>query len=244
VRASQQQVEVLGGARDRLHLEGMNLQTILFSTAVQSALPELEESLSGFATVLLVGSAGPLLWDVLHTSEAPSSDPIDTHCLRALTHFQEELSGHGINCRVLWHGGSSLHLPVQRLGEAAGWARRSRMGLSIHGTHGLWFAYRGVLLLGPRFRPDVLGGDFLTLRESPCVDCPESPCVSSCPVGAVGGPSGIESDLCFAERDREGALCADRCLARLACPVGVGSQYSVQQIAHHHAAVQSLRDDA
>jgi len=243
VKAKQQQVDVLTGALGRLRLHGMNLQTALFSTEVQRAIPELEESLSGFETVLLIGSAGPSLWDVLQEGNTPSDDPIDTHCLRALTHCQEDLSVHGIDCRMLWHGGSSLRLPVQALGEAAGWARRSRMGLSIHGVHGLWFAYRGVLLLGPHFRRDVVEGGSVDLQGSPCVDCPESPCVSSCPAGAVGGPSGIEADLCFTERDREGALCADRCLSRLACPVGVGSQYSLRQIAHHHAAVESLRDE-
>ena len=241
--ARQQQVDVLTGALGRLRLQGMNLQTTLFSTEAQRAIPELEESLSGFETVLLIGSAGPSLWDVLQAGDTPSDDPIDTHCLRALNQCQEELMGHGVNCRVLWHGGSSLHLPVQALGEAAGWSRRSRMGLSIHGAHGLWFAYRGVLLLGPHFRGDVVIGKSFGLHESPCVDCPESPCVSSCPAGAVGGPNGIEAEPCFAERDREGALCADRCLSRLACPIGAGSQYSLRQIAHHHAAVEALRNE-
>jgi len=243
VRASLQQVDALRGALGRLRLQGMNLQRTLFSTEAQRAIPEIEESLSGFGSVLIIGSAGPSLWDVLQAKDTLSDDPIDTHCLRALNQCQEELSDHGINCRVLWHGGSSIHLPVQALGEAAGWARQSRMGLSIHGEHGLWFAYRGVLLLGPHFRRDVVAGDSVDLQGSPCVGCPESPCVSSCPAGAVGGPSGIEADLCFTERDREGALCADRCLSRLACPVGVGSQYSLRQIAHHHAAVESLRDE-
>ena len=241
MRATRQQSEALADRLEHLYQRGLNLQAMLPKAEALIALPELKDSLLGFESVLLIGSAGTSLWRAIE-DEAPKEDPIDSHCLDALTYFHDKLRESGIDCHLLWHGGSSLHLPVQALGSAAGWAQRSRMGLSIHREHGLWFAYRWVLLLGPHFREKTVSAESRRLDESPCVQCAEMPCVSSCPAGAVGGPSGIDAGRCFSERDREGALCADRCLSRLACPIGVDSQYSLPQIAHHHAAARSLME--
>jgi epoxyqueuosine reductase len=242
MRATPQQSEVLSDGLEHLHQQGLNLQSMLPKAEALLALPELKDALVGFESLLLIGSAGTSLWRVIEGNDGPEEDPIDSHCLQALTYCHDRLREIGMDCHILWHGGSSLHLPVQVLGAAAGWAQRSRMGLSIHGEHGLWFAYRGVLALGPRFHKKTVHTESNRLDESPCVQCTEMPCVSSCPAEAVGGPSGIQASACFSERDREGARCADRCLSRLACPIGVDSQYSLPQIAHHHAAARSLME--
>jgi epoxyqueuosine reductase len=131
--------------------------------------------------------------------------------------------------RIVWPAqGGDAPFPVTRLGERAGWSHRSPLGLGIHPRFGLWFAYRGVVLL------DV---ELPTVREatttSPCAGCAERPCVAACPPGAVGGPSGLDLVACVGERERAGAACGGGCLARAACPVGAEHRYSDEQAAHH-----------
>jgi hypothetical protein len=226
----------LNAARAELDRAGLNLQTLLRRNDAEALAPGLADLPARFPTLLLLGSAGPGLWAAIQAEGRSAAHPVDAHCLRALQAFADQLGAAGIASALAWHGAADRPLPVVRLGELAGWSNRSRMGLGIHNDHGLWFAYRGAVLLGLPFPSDAhLQRSDPQPPASPCLSCEAEPCVGACPVGAVGGPGGIDLGVCYNERERPSAPCGDRCLSRLACPVGVTSRYSLAQIAHHHA---------
>ena len=73
------------------------------------------------------------------------------------------------------------YLPFQRWAMKAEPVRSSPLGILIHPDYGLWHGYRGALAfagalpLPPRDE-----------RASPCDDCADRPCLSTCPVAAFG----------------------------------------------------------
>ena len=219
-----------------LRRQGLNLQgTVCRQTALDLA-PDLADLPQTFPSLLLVGSSGQGLWDTIVGSRSSQPHPIDSHCLGALTAFGASAGAAGVDTRLIWHGGSDRPFPVVQLGEALGWSQRSRMGIGIHPQRGLWFAYRGVVAIGQELRVDSTAPP--PGLNSPCAECEGTPCISVCPVSAVGGPGGVDLGLCFDERERQGAVCGGRCLSRLACPVGSDHRYSLAQIAHHHHHAQ------
>ena len=226
--------EFIRDQADRLTHEGLNLQAVLPTHDLQSVSPELWRDRETFPSLLLVGSSGGDLWGGLSGQQLLTDDPIDNHCELILTAFVNKLTQGCVRAQLTWHPGCGRACPVVALGERAGWSQRSRMGLGIHIDRGLWFAYRGLVQLAlpaegvpASLSPSAPG-------ENPCVGCKDPPCVSQCPVGAVGGAGGVDLRACFDERERPEAPCASRCLSRLACPIGNEHQYSLAQIAHHH----------
>jgi hypothetical protein len=133
-------------------------------------------------------------------------------------------------------------LPFQHLGMAAGLPAPGPLGLQIHPTYGPWWAYRAALLSRLPFA-DATGGDGAPADEplpDACAAC-TGPCRSACPAGAVTR-AGFVFEPCRARRLAEGSPCAHACVARQACPVGVGHAYGAPQIAFHmEASLVSLR---
>ena len=73
--------------------------------------------------------------------------------------------------------------------------------------------------------------------DNPCDNCRTEPCRSGCPVGAIGeGPYDVPA--CIAHiSTAAGRDCLTRgCLARRACPIGVGNLYPTAQAEFHMRA--------
>ncbi|MEE2828694.1 MAG: hypothetical protein VX498_05875 [Myxococcota bacterium] len=173
---------------------GINLAAHLRTEDCLSIAPELGSELSRFPGLLLLGSAGPRLWESLREEgylEGP--DPVDSYCRDRVRVFRTKLSDEPEKASQLaWPNPAGQPIAVTELGELAGWSSRSPLGLGIHPEHGLWFAYRAVLLLeaeAPQQQPAA--------SPSPCLTCLDKPCVSHCPAGAVGGPKGLDIVACF-----------------------------------------------
>jgi Fe-S-cluster-containing hydrogenase component 2 len=105
----------------------------------------------------------------------------------------------------------------------------SPIGVLIHPDWGLWHAYRGALAF--RGRLDLPEPD---RRPSPCASCPDRPCQSSCPAGAIA-PTGYDSAACAAHVASErGVDCLQQgCRARRSCPVGAAHRYGPTQAEFH-----------
>lgn len=216
---------------------GLNLHGVVPRQTAQELASGLENLGEEFSTFLLVGSSGQSLWNAMQRGPASGPHPVDSHCFTALEAFRASAELQGLATKLIWHGGSEHPFPVVKLGELLGWSQRSRMGIGIHPERGLWFAYRGVLAIhrDGSTAAAALGPAELELGpNSPCVSCKDTPCITVCPTGAVGGPGGVDLRLCFEERERPEAPCGTRCLSRIACPVGSDHRYSLAQIAHHH----------
>jgi hypothetical protein len=112
-----------------------------------------------------------------------------------------------------------------------GWARRSGrawpspVGLLVHDTAGLWISYRGAVLLEEEVAPATV--------SRPCEACPDRPCLTACPVGALSG-AGYDVPRCHGFLDT-GPDCLQGCRVRRACPVGQGRRLALQSAFHMKA---------
>lgn len=120
---------------------------------------------------------------------------------------------------------SDLSIPLQRIGALLGWGQVSPLGVGISGEYGLWFAYRSAFLTHV-----ALPVSENTPPLSPCDVCVDKPCISHCPAAAVSVDNAFDISACFNFRLRDHSPCLDRCVARMACPVGVQYQYPLEMI--------------
>jgi hypothetical protein len=89
---------------------------------------------------------------------------------------------------------------------------------------GLWISYRGGILLEEEAPAKA--------SQRPCDACP-APCLSACPVGALG-PHGYDVLACHAFLDT-GPECLRGCRVRRTCPVGAGRRDPEQSAFHMKA---------
>ena len=184
-----------------------------------------EAGLEDVGTVVLVGNAGPAMWEAFapHIDGAPN--PLDrwTQARRR--------SGRGEIRRARRLSLRPEAPPFQRWALRAETLYSSPLGILIHPEYGLWHAWRAALLFAERLdlppRSDA---------PSPCESCAEKPCLSACPVGAFTG-SAYDVPACAAHIARPEADClAVGCHARNACPVGPEWRYAEAQTRFHMAA--------
>ena len=169
-------------------------------------------------------------------------------------------------------GTKPQHMPLQQLGRLAGWHQPSPLGSGMHPNWGLWYAYRvfvwleiepsaldedPVLASHPVFNQEIAKTSVSALETSEtnaalsehCLSCASRACVTACPAQAIVFGSNPDMQACAGYRCATDSTCADRCLAREACPVGstapsVNSHasYPRAQISYHYrVALESLR---
>ena len=190
--------------------------------------PEAQEiALAGgesAGTVLLVGNAGPGMWEKFSAQRPACADPLDR--------WSEEVLG-----AVAAKFGAELVMPSDGppFRPFQHWAMRaepvfpSPIGILIHPVYGLWHGYRGALLFEA-----VLDLPDKNMAENPCDGCADRPCLTTCPVDAFS-EQGYDVRSCRAYLDSgEGGRClGGSCLARRACPVGRDYAHGAGQAAFH-----------
>lgn len=174
-------------------------------------------------TVVVVGNAGPGMWQAFSAHPPVGPDPLDRWTEEVLTPLAQRI-GAGVVypfCRP--------YQPFQQWAVRAEACHPSPIGLSLHPRYGLWHGLRGALLLTEGI-PDAPR----SVAVSPCVRCDGQPCLTSCPVQAFG-PQGYDVPRCVARlRSAEGEDCmALGCRARRACPVGRDYRYPPEQARFH-----------
>jgi len=187
---------------------------------------------AGIATLLLLGPAGPGMWQVF--SEGPEArdgaqNPLDRWSRRVIGGLAETCSAHPL----FPFGGPPWH-PFQRWAERGEGAVVSPVSMQASPVRGLWSSYRGALGFDRTIR--------LPEREerSPCLGCP-APCRSACPVEAIG-PDGYDVPACVNHLTGNGkAPCHSGCLVRAACPAGRALALPLAQHAFHMAAFLRAR---
>ena len=198
-----------------------HLQTLL----IQGGVP-----LGDYTHLLLTGHGGRLFWQKLQAVGMETADPVDTFSTQLTIQFITDYLGNPPHL-LLYPFGDYL-VPLTQLGEWVGWSHPSPIGQGISEQFGVWFAYRTAVLLN---------GNFPTTPRiqttSPCQSCAEKPCITACPVGAAQEDT-FHITPCVNFRLSDHSPCADRCLARLACPVAPEHRYTLSQIQYHYT--QSL----
>ena len=178
-------------------------------------------------TVVVIGHAGPRLWERFTAERTAGPDPLDRWTRAVLS----PIAGRFGAILVLPNDGPPFR-PFQRWAMRAAAVHPSPLGLLIHPEHGLWYALRAALLFPDRHqvppRPDT---------ASPCAACADRPCLTACPVGAFDGTR-YDVAACAAHvRSDAGRDCREHgCRARDACPVGRYRDWGDDQQAFHMSA--------
>lgn len=179
-------------------------------------------------TLILVGSAGPDLFEVFAESPEYSDgrpDPLDRHCRRVLAPVAGEF---GFNV-ILPFEGPPYH-PFQRWAMRCGRFSRSPMGLLAHSEYGPWVALRAAFLSVER-----VGNFAYRTAPGPCEACADKPCMPACPAKALTDAR-YDVALCRSHLAAPDVECRSGCLARRACPIGSRYAHSPAQGAFHMRA--------
>ena len=185
--------------------------------------PAPEENLG--ATLILVGNAGPPMWEAFapHIDGAP--DPLNRWTREVVEPIAARFGG-----RALYPFGEPSW-PFQRWAIRAETLFSSPLGLLIHPEYGLWHAWRAALVFAGRL-PLPSGRE----AQSPCDSCAAKPCLNACPVGAFTGRT-YDVPVCAVHLGSAAGTCVEAgCHARNACPVGAEWRYPQPQIRFHMAA--------
>ena len=209
---------------------GLNLSAVLETAALpQPAATVMADSgvpLTSYRRLVLIGHGGRRMWDALSAFGMRTADPVDTYSTSITRRFIRDYLD---EAPVLWlYPQGPYTIPLQQLGQAAGWSHPSPLGSGISPVYGVWFAYRAAFLINAD----------LPLAHSepapaPCLSCIEKSCIRSCPAGAVQMDT-FGLDSCAHYRLYSSSPCADRCLARLACPYFPEHRYGETQIQYHY----------
>jgi hypothetical protein len=192
-----------------------------------AGFPELAATARG-RTLLLVGNAGPALYDAFFAGGEPAGDnPLDDWTRLVIAPIATRFGA-----RAAFPSDGPPWLPFQRWAMRAEGLKPSPLGVLIHPEYGLWHAYRAALVFDravdlPAAAPPA----------HPCDSCVDRPCLSTCPVGAVTVETYLVDNCARHVASPDGGSCrAGGCLARRACPVGAGHRYPDRALAFHIAA--------
>ncbi len=206
---------------------GFPLVAVLDVAALPANIQVLMQKvpLANYQRLVLTANVGQSLWPHLEANWPQSAHPVDDYSRKVTqTYIAQHLQD---DTALLLYPTAEYLIPLQQLGTFAGWHHPSPMGVAIHPEFGLWVAYRTAFLTSVAL--PVTPRD---ARPSPCESCVEKPCLAACPPQAITADAPIQLTACLDHRIAPGATCADRCLARMACPVG--EQYTLPQIQYHY----------
>ena len=182
------------------------------------------------ACLILLGNAGPNLWQKFDPSKTNELNPLDTWTQRIVNELGETLGA-----QTLFPFDGPPYLPFQRWAQRCEAVFPSPIGPLIHPIYGLWHAYRAALAF-----TDHIDVPVKDEQPHPCETCAEKLCLTTCPVEAFQpGQYNVPACVDFVTSDR-GQDCLDRgCAARRACPVGQDYIYESTQAGFHMQAFAS-----
>ncbi|MFD0980392.1 ferredoxin [Tropicimonas aquimaris] len=181
----------------------------------------------GVHTLLLLGPAEPGFWpSVTATPEFSDAapDPLDRWSRRVIGDWAAR-----IGAEALFPFGGPPFLPFLDWLTRTGRAWSSPVGLVVHAEAGLFLSVRGALALRQRIAlPDPV--------PCPCDSCATRPCLSACPVSALGA-GGYDTGRCHDHLDTGRSDCMELgCAVRRACPVSQNYPRLPAQSAFHMRA--------
>jgi hypothetical protein len=181
-------------------------------------------------TVVLLGNVGGSMWpafSVWRARHANVAEPLDTWSAETIRPLAEAMDG------TAWFPSERPWQPFQQWAMRAEGLRPSPLGILIHPDYGLWHGYRGAIGFLERVDHPVA-----VTRPHPCEQCPEKPCLTTCPVDAVMTDRfDVPACRTYLGREGEETCMSSGCIARNACPVGTAHRYPLEQLRFHMDAL-------
>ena len=204
-----------------------------FYPEAEDDVPSLPDG-QAVATVVLVGSVGPRLWQEFNKTKANCPDPLSEWTERNLRAIGAQFAAHSV------FPFDRPYYPFQRWAKRTGTCYQAPLRIEIHPVYGLWHATRGALLFAER----------LDLPEHektshPCKDCKGRPCLELLPCWGLFSQGVGAWPLCWAfgwGRDSNDCM-SNGCLARRSCPVGRSYQTAPEQASFHMQALRRFHKD-
>lgn len=177
----------------------------------------------GTRSLILLGPAEHGYWDHIQASDEwrdGMDDPIDRWSSRVIGEMAAQLGA----TALFPFGGAPYH-PFYQWALRSGRIWESPVRLLVHASHGLMVSFRGALALREVVEVDQ--------AARPCDLC-SAPCLTACPVGALGA-GGYDVAACHGFLDTSaGADCMNSgCAARRACPLPAGRARLAEHSAYH-----------
>ncbi len=186
---------------------------------------EIDETIE---TVIIVGNAGNQksydFWSVFAADQNNGTDPLENWTRETLSKIAKDL-----NADALYPFDGPPYIPILTWAQRAESVHPTPFGPLIHSEYGLWHAYRGVLLF-----TEKIDLPSLPKTPSPCENCTDQACISTCPVDAVAdGHFNVEGCAGFLASSKGEVCLQGGCAARRACPIGQCHIYEPAQAEFH-----------
>ncbi len=181
----------------------------------------------GTRTLLMLGPHEPGFWAAFTQSpewKDGDGDAMDRWSSRVIGDWAGALGA-----TAVFPFGGPPFAPFIRWATDSGWVQASPVSLLVHANAGLWVSFRGALALPYHI-------DLPPPAPAPCSSCVEKPCLTACPVGALGA-AGYDVPACkaFLATDRGASCMSTGCQVRTACPVGQAHGRVASHSAYHMA---------
>ena len=166
----------------------------------------------GLACLVLLGPA-PGFWNMFKTSlewQDGERDAMDRWSQRVISDLADNLEA-----VPRFPFGGPPYAPFLQWAVLSGRAWSSPVGMLVHDTAGLMVSFRGALGFAEDLDIEV------PASVRPCETCVDQPCLSACPVRALGARISYDVPTCKTHLSSgEGADClSSGCLVRRSCPV-------------------------
>jgi len=164
----------------------------------------------GTQTLLMLGPLEPGFWAFFTTQpefQDGQPDPIDRWSERTITDLAQTT-----DAVPLFPFGGPPYLPFIGWANRTGRAWASPVGILVHDHAGLFVSYRGALALRKRV-------DLPPCPEQPCQTCDDKPCLTACPVDAMGDHD-YDVPACKTYLRQPDQTCLSHgCIVRRSCPI-------------------------
>lgn len=179
-----------------------------------------------FGTCILLGTDAGFWPHFAASPEARDSqpDPVDRWSTRVIGALATRFAA-----TARYPFGGPPYQPFLRWAQASGRCWSSPVGMLVHDHAGMMISFRGALLFAGRLPLPK------AQRQNPCLTCPDQPCTTACPVGALSADASYDVAACHRFLDTPpGSDCLQTgCASRRACPVSQQFGRPTAQSAHH-----------
>ncbi len=215
-------------------LAALDRQARAVGLAVRGAVRDPKDAPDGTQTLVLLGPDEPGFWSMFSDSAEYSDgapDPLDRWSKRVGGGLAQTWGG-----TAIFPSDGPPYPPFLGWAAASGAAFLSPVGLLVHSNAGLLISYRCAIALPERL-------DLPPAPENPCDTCADKPCLTACPIGALGPDRAYDVPACqaYLRSDAGAPHTQTGCNVRNACPRSAGMQRPARQSAFHMAAFLGTR---